>query len=409
MRVLVVSQYFWPENFRINELMQSLVRKGIDVEVITGKPNYPGGVIYDGYVAAGCIQEEYFGMQLHRMPLIPRGTGSFGLFLNYISFVFSGLIFAPRKIQGKQFDLIFVYAPSPILQAIPAIYLGWLKKCPKLLWVQDLWPESLSATGQVTQPAVLHLVERVVRWIYKKMDLLLVQSPAFTPKVRALSGSTPIVYYPNSFPEINTCVAPQDVLCPSFDCDFPVLFAGNIGTAQAVNVVLEAATLLRNIEGIRFVMVGDGSRREWLMQQAVDRGLSNIDFPGRYPVEAMSALMGKAAALLVTLADKEIFGLTIPSKIQAYLAAGRPIIACLNGIGAEIVRESGAGVAVAAEDAAALAEAVRALYKMPAPERFVMGQRGRKYYDEHFSHEKLVNELIVHFEHAVQRKRGLAS
>lgn len=409
MRVLVVSQYFWPENFRINELTQSLVRKGIEVEVLTGKPNYPGGSIFDGYVAGGCIQEDYFGMRLHRVPLIPRGKGRFRLFLNYMSFVVSGLIFAPWRLQGKQFDLIFVYAPSPILQTIPAIYLGWLKKCPKILWVQDLWPESLSATGQATQPAVLKAVERVVRWIYQKVDLLLVQSPAFVPKVRSLSGSTPIVYYPNSFPENTKYSNPTDIYCPSIEYDFPIIFAGNIGTAQAVNVILEAATILRNIEGIRFVMVGDGSRREWLMQQAVDRGLSNIDFPGRYPVEAMSALMGKAAALLVTLADKEIFGLTIPSKIQAYLAAGRPIIACLNGIGAEIVRESGAGVAVAAEDAAALAEAVRALYKMPAPERFVMGQRGRKYYDEHFSHEKLVNELIVHFEHAVQRKRGLAS
>jgi glycosyltransferase involved in cell wall biosynthesis len=184
------------------------------------------------------------------------------------------------------------------------------------------------------------------------------------------------------------------------------MFAGNIGTAQAVQVVLEAATLLRKVEGIRFVMVGDGSRRDWMQKQAADRGLSNLVFPGRFPVEWMPTFMARAAALLVTLADKEIFRLTIPSKIQAYMAAGRPIIACLNGSGAEIVLEAGAGVTVPAEDASSLAKAVMTLYSMPEQERLEMGARGRKYYEEHFSHNKLVDELIGHLDQAVSRHKG---
>ncbi|MEN3373011.1 glycosyltransferase family 4 protein [Dechloromonas sp. ZS-1] len=406
MRVLVLSQYFWPEGFRINELVTALHAKGVEVEVLSGQPNYPGGVVFKGYRAWRCVRDTCLGVTVHRVPLAPRGKGAVRLALNYLSFILSALVFGTYLLRKRPFDAILVFAPSPILQAIPAIWLGRLKQCPTLLWVQDLWPESLSATGHVTHPVLLKGVARVVRWIYQKVDLLLVQSRAFTPKVRALAGSTPIVYYPNSFIDERAEGTVEPIVCPGLDCDFPIVFAGNIGRAQAVEVVLEAATLLRDVEGVRFVMVGDGSQRDWLMQQSANRGLSNLIFPGRYPVEAMPALMQKAAALLVTLADTEIFRLTIPSKIQAYLAAGRPIIACLNGAGAEIVEEAGAGVAVPAEDALALAEAVKTLYKMPESERFEMGAQGRRYYQEHFAHDKLVDTLIGHFEHAVRSQQG---
>lgn len=406
MRVLVFSQYFWPESFRINELVTALNAKGVKVEVLTGKPNYPAGKVFTGYRAWGCTRESFQGVPLYRVPLMPRGRGALRLALNYLSFILSGIVFAPWLLRSRRFDAIFVFAPSPILQAIPAIWLGWLKKCPVLLWVQDLWPESLSATGHVTHPQALRAVEHVVRWIYRKVDLLLVQSRAFMPRVQVLAADTPVVYYPNSFLEDEPGVALPDVNCPGFDCSFPVLFAGNLGTAQAVDVVLEAATLLGDEPDIRFVMVGDGSRRDWMMQQAAARGLGNLVFPGRFPVEAMPVLMGRAAALLVTLADTEIFRLTIPSKVQAYMAAGRPIVACLNGAGAEVVDEAGAGVTVPAEDGAALARAIRALHAQPEAVRTAMGARGRRYYEEHFSHEKLVDELIVCLDQCAHRYRG---
>lgn len=406
MKLLLISQYYWPENFRINEVVQTLCAHGVEVEVLTGKPNYPQGIIFGGYRAWGCIQETLHGVPVHRVPLFPRGKGTLGLALNYLSFVFFGAVFGPRLLSDRHFDAILVFAPSPILQAIPAVWLGRLKKCPVLLWVQDLWPESLSATGHVSHVGILNAVELVVRWIYRRVDLLLVQSKAFIPKVRHLAGKTPIVYHPNSFLDYRTESARLEVDCPGFDCVFPLLFAGNLGAAQAVHVILEAAELLKDVEGIKFVMVGNGSKRDWMMQQAAERQLPNIVFPGGFPVDTMPVLMDRAAALLVTLANTEIFQLTIPSKVQAYMAAGRPIVACLNGAGADVVSEAKAGVTVPAEDGPALARAIRLLYEMSEPSRAALGANGRRYYELHFSNEKLATELIGHIHQSVLHYQG---
>jgi glycosyltransferase involved in cell wall biosynthesis len=394
MRVLIVSQYYWPEGFHINAVARSLSERGLALEVLTGKPNYPGGDIFAHYRAWGCQQEAHDGVNIHRIPLLARGRGGLRLALNYLSFILSGMVFAPWLLRRKKFDVIFVYAPSPILQAIPAIFLGWLKGCPVVLWVQDLWPESLSATGHVKNKVILKLVERIVRFIYRHVDLLLVQSEAFIPPVRALASGTPVAYYPNSVEE--SFAAPVTMPAPDvpgLGAGFSVMFAGNIGTAQAVEVIVEAATLLNDTPDIHFVVLGEGSRRAWMLQETAKRGLTNLHLPGRFPVETMPAFMQKASALLVTLADEEIFSFTIPSKVQAYLAAGRPILASLNGEGARLVAASGAGLTVPAQDGKALAQAVMQMYRMSQQERDAMGVKGRVYYAEHFSHEMLVNQL----------------
>lgn len=406
MRVLVFSQYYWPESFRINEIAMTLQEKGAEVEVVTGKPNYPGGTVFSGYRSAGCQEERQQGILINRIPLFPRGRGGMRLAFNYLSFILSGLLFAPWVLRGKCFNVIFVYAPSPILQTIPAIFLGWLKRCPVVLWVQDLWPESLSATGHVRNRIVLKLIEWMVRFIYRHCDLLLVQSQAFETPVRALAGNTPVVYYPNSVGDhfLDTAQKTQPQV-EGMNHGFSVLFAGNIGSAQAVEVILELASRLQEHADIHFIVLGDGSRREWMCEEARKRGLANLHLPGRFPVEDMPAIMEKASALLVTLADQPIFRLTVPSKVQAYLAAGRPILACLNGEGANLVTEAGAGVAVPAEDARALADAVMRLYRMPVAEREAMGERGRAYYSKHFSHGMLVDQLIGYLQSAYQQEK----
>lgn len=405
MRILVFTQYFWPESFQINEVARSLVEQGHTVEVLTGKPNYPKGEKFSGYRSWGCQQEEHQGIRINRIPMLARGNGGWRLALNYLSFVVSGLLFAPWMLRNKQFDVIFVYAPSPILQAIPAIFLGWLKGCPVVLWVQDLWPESLSATGHVKNQTVLKLVELVVRFIYRYTDLLLVQSKAFEEPVRALASGTPIAYYPNSVD--NTFAVPARGELPAvagLGEGFSVMFAGNIGAAQAVEVIVEAASLLEKYVDIHFFVLGEGSRWEWIRQEVQKRGLCNLHLPGKFPVETMPGFMQKASALLVTLADQEIFRATIPSKVQAYLAAGRPILACLNGEGANLVTEAGAGLAVPAEDGHALAEAVLRLYRMPKQERDAMGARGRLYYAQHFAHDMLIDQLIGHLRSVCDQK-----
>ncbi len=369
--------------------------KGIEVEVLTGKPNYPRGKIFDGYRAWGCQQETHHNIGIYRIPLMERGRRRWRLALNYLSFVVSGMSFAPYLLRGKKYDVIFVYAPSPILQAIPAIFLGWLKGCPVVLWVQDLWPESLSATRHVRNRIVLNLIERVVRFIYRHVDLLLVQSEAFIVPVSALASGTPVKFYPNSveesFSEPSLAAVPE---VPGLGRGFSVMFAGNIGAAQAVEVIVEAAALLKEYSQIQFVVLGDGSRRDWMLQEAKNRNLTNFHLPGRFPVEMMPGFMRKASVLLVTLADQEIFSFTIPSKVQAYLAAGRPILACLNGEGANLVATSGAGLTVPAEDAEALAEAILQMYRMSPQERDAMGTKGRLYFAQHFSHNMLVDQLI---------------
>ncbi len=405
MHVLIFSQYYWPESFRINDVAKTLSEKGIDVEVLTGKPNYPQGNIYNGYKAWGCQQDIHIGVNVNRIPLLARGRGGFRLALNYLSFVISGLLFAPWLLRKKKFDVIFIYAPSPIIQAIPAIFLGWLKGYPVVLWVQDLWPESLAATGFVKNRAVLKLVELVVRFIYRNVDLLLVQSRAFEMPVHALASGTPIAYYPNSVDAIFADPAKNDP--PSVDGlgdGFAIMFAGNLGTAQAVEVIMEAASILKEFSDIHFVLLGEGSRWEWMKQEVKKRKLKNLHLPGRFPVETMPGFMQKASVLLVTLADQEIFSATIPSKVQAYLAAGRPILACLNGEGANLVNEAGAGLAVPAEDAQALAEAVMHLYRIPPQEREAMGARGRLYYAQHFAHDMLIDQLIGHLQFVSNNK-----
>lgn len=408
MRILLVSQYFWPETFRINEVVRSLRDAGADVTVLTGKPNYPEGRLFDGYRAWGTSREDYHGIPVFRVPMAPRGKGSaVRLAWNYLSFVLGASLFGPWLLRGRQVDAIVVYGISPILQGIAAIVLKLFKRCPAVLWVQDLWPQSLEATGFVRNRHALKAVEWVVRGIYRFTDLLLVQSPAFVDEVAALSDRRKIAYHPNpgelAFDDLDPAAAGK----PPFDFrpGFNVVFAGNLGTAQAVEAIVEAAELLKGREDIRFVLVGSGSRADWIREEVRRLGLGNVELPGRFPPEAMPAILGAASVLLVTLAKSDIFGLTVPSKVQAYLAAGRPILAALDGEGARVVSEAGAGLAVPAEDARALADAIARMAGMPPAELAAMGRSGRAYYHSHFAPDLLARRLIGHLERAIEDHR----
>lgn len=409
MRLLIVSQYFWPENFRINAIVESLVERGIKVEVLTGKPNYPEGKISSGYRAWGCLREQWQGATVHRVPLFPRSQNShLRLILNYLSFILFGLVGGSWLVRKCQYDVIFVYGVSPILSAIPALFIGWLKGKKVIIWVQDLWPESLSATGYIRNRFIIAAVRKIVRYIYARTDLLLVQSTAFVAPVSALASKTPIIYYPNSVDDAFS--VPSKTALPAIsglDTGFSVMFAGNIGAAQAVGVIVEAASILKQYADIHFVVLGDGSCRMQMLDAAHQGGLSNLHLPGRFPEETMPGFMQKASALLVTLADRPIFAATVPNKVQAYLASGRPIIACLNGEGARLVSEAEAGLATPAEDARSLAETVLRLYNLSPDERERMGKNGRRYYQKHFDHQHLVDELIGHLQTVSHDRKGI--
>jgi len=399
MRVLVLSQYYWPESFRINEVVESLRRVGCHITVLTGQPNYPQGQVFDGYRAGGFgAQQHEAGYSIFRVPLVPRGHGGArGLVANYLSFVLSASVLGPWLLRKQRFDVIFVYAPSPFIQAIPAVWLVFIKRAKLVTWVQDLWPQSLEATGFVRNRRVLAMVAVLVRWIYRRNDLLLVQSQAFVPPVKAMAGKTPVQYHPNpgelAFDQMQPLGPPALLL----ELGFNVVFAGNLGTVQALGTVLDAAELLRPHVDVRMVLVGSGSRSEWLQQEVARRQLDNVQLAGRFAPEVMPGILAQASALLVSLTRSHIMGQTVPSKVQAYLAAGKPIIASLDGEGARVLEESGAGVSCPAEDAAALAEAVLRLRAMPSNELQRMGEAGQIYYKQHFDPAVLAEKLVQHF------------
>ncbi len=394
MRVLIVSQYFWPETFRITEVAQSLRGLGHEVIVLTGQPNYPEGVVLPGYAAASMRVQTHDGLTIYRVPLVPRGRGSaLSLLLNYISFILSAILFGPWLLRGRRVDVILVFGMSPILQAIPAIWLARIKRARLVTWVQDLWPESLSATGFVRNKKMLAFVAEVVRWIYRKNDLLLVQSQAFIEPVVKMAGNMAVVYHPNPG-ELAFATNDSDrPIALQLEPGFNVVFAGNLGTVQALGTVLAAAQLLRDEQDVRFVLVGSGSRSEWLQQEVNRLGLDNVKMPGRYSPADMPGILAQASALLVSLVKDPIIGQTVPSKVQAYLAAGKPIIASLDGEGARVVLEAGAGVTCPAEDARALADAVLQLRDALPEERQQMAQRGLTYYAQHFEPTLLATRL----------------
>ena len=399
MKILFLSQYFWPETFIVNDLVRKLSEQGHEVTVATAKPNYPGGEIFDGYKAWG-VQRQRFAesVDVIRVPLWPRGRGgSRNLILNYLSFVATGLFLLPWLLRGRKFDSIVVFAMSPITQVIPAIPLKWIKRAHLAAWVQDLWPESLAATGFVRNTQALRMVGWMVRGIYACCDTLLLQSRAFFDPVARYACRSKLVYYPNSIalPSEKT-VAPEvpTQLLEELRENFCVVFAGNIGIAQSIETVVEAAELLRQHPALKFVLVGSGSRLEWVKERKASLGLDNLILAGRFPMEAMPQIFELSSALLVSLRDEEIFSYTIPSKVQAYLAAGKPIIASLRGEGARVIEEAGAGKTCEPESANALVESILALMSLSPAERQQMGSAGQSYFNEHFDMDRQTERLV---------------
>ncbi len=407
MKLLIFNQYFWPENFRINEIADAINSRGYTVDVMTGKPNYPGGEFFSGYGGWGIKKDVWKNISIYRLPIIARGNKSaIKLTLNYLSYIVSAILFAPLILRKKKYDLIFVYGVSPIFQVIPASFLGWLKGVPVVLWVQDLWPQSAEATGYIKSTWLLKILEKIVMFSYSHTDLILVQSQAFVEPVSKLAPKIPVLYYPNSVDK--DFYSPNELTAPNIDSlvsGFSVLFAGNVGEAQSMETIVSAAEELLPYKEIKIVIIGSGSKIDWISKEIQRKSLSNIFLEGRYPVETMPTLMRQASVLLVSLTGQPIFSLTVPNKIQAYLAVGRPIIASLNGEGSRIINEAKAGFSVPAEDAKSLAKAILTIYRMTDEERFQLGKNGRNYFKKNFDEDALIDDLIKHFECLVAKDK----
>lgn len=396
MHILIITQYFWPESFRNNDLVAGLKEKGHEVTVLTGKPNYPGGKFFPGYSFFNKSIEEYKGVKVVRVPLIPRGKGgTIRLIINYLSFMFCASMLGPFLCR-EQYDLIF-FSLSPFTEGIPAIIFKRIKRAPTVYWVQDIWPESLSATGAIRSTYLLKMVGFLIRNIYRKCDMVLMQSRVFSSYIeREGIAKERIRYFPNGAEELYRKVtlppdAPEHSQMPA---GFRIVFAGNIGAAQDFETILSAAEKVKEYGDIHWVIIGDGRMKPWVEEQVAARNLSKtFHLLGRYPVEDMPRFFSLADAMLVTLKKEPIFALTIPGKVQSYLACARPIVAALDGEGARVVEEAGAGLTCPAESPDKLAQTVLKLYHMPSSERERMAEKGREYFESNFERNLLLNRL----------------
>lgn len=396
MRVLILTQYFWPEEFIVNDFAIGLQERGHDVSVLTGLPNYPSGSFFQGYGFTGPYRENYQGIPIYRAPLIPRGNSKGGrLVVNYLSFALSACV--RGLFHSRAYDAIFVFEVSPITIGIPARFLRWLTRASLYFWVLDLWPESLSATGAVRSKRALTTVGELTKWVYRGCDRILIASDAFRDSV-CKYGANPskVAYFPNWAEACFTRISvPSDTPeCSLMPRGFRIMFAGNVGISQDFGTILSAAeaTAQRNPD-VQWVIVGDGRNRDWVAEEIERRGLGNVHLLGRHPKSNMPVFFSLADVMLVSLKREPIFELTVPAKVQAYLACGKPILASLKGEGARIIEESGAGIAVSPEGPEGLANAACRLAEMDHDELTEMGDRARRYYEQHFDVELLMSRF----------------
>lgn len=398
MRILVVSQYFWPETFRINEIVEHLTARGHTVTVLTGVPNYPSGRVFEDFARDPSKYATYAGAEIVRVPIVPRGNTKLRLIANYASFALSATMIGSWRLAGRPYDAIFVCQLSPITAALPGVALRRLKSAPMAMWILDLWPETLSALNVVRSERTLGWVSRLVSFIYRRCDRLLVQSTAFKPSVFKHGGAPGAVeYFPAwaeaTFEDSGSAVVPAPEMAVYQDT-FNVMFAGNIGEAQDLPAVLAAASHLRDRKDIRWILVGDGRAASAVRAEIAARGLEDrVVMLGRFPIERMPEFFAAADALLVTLKSDPVFAMTIPGKIQSYMSAGRPIVAMLEGEGARVLHESEAGLVAAAGDDRGLADRVAQLADMSAEARNRFSVAGRRYCKNEFNRTTLLNRL----------------
>jgi glycosyltransferase involved in cell wall biosynthesis len=388
MRILFLSQWFHPEpSIKGLAFAKALIRKGHRVEVLTGFPNYPGGKIYPGYRIHLHQVEQLEGVTIHRVALYPsHGKSAFGRILNYLSFSTIALLLGPWL--AKKPDIVYVY--NLVTLAPLALLLRTLFGSKVILDVQDLWPESVANAKMIGSAVVLRALNAFCRWAYRKVDQLVVLSPGFKVKLvgRGVAPAKIKVIY-NWFDESSACRAEASTdNSGALGCNgkYVILFAGTMGTAQGLDCILDCARICKNsLPQVQFVLVGAGVERPHLIRRAGKMGLDNVAFLPPRPMESMGEIYAASDVLLVHLRDDPLFQITIPSKTQAYLYMGKPILMAVRGDAAELIRKANAGIVCEPENPAAMAGAIEKLISMSREDRNIMGASGARYYMTHLS------------------------
>ena len=398
MKILLVTQYFYPENFKGNDIAFEMQKKGHEVTVLTGIPNYPKGEFFNGYGYFKRRRETVNGVKVIRTFLIPRGNSTaIPLMVNYFTWFIFASFYAVYLALSKKFDKIIVQQLSPVMMGLPAVVVKKIQKIPVYFWVLDLWPESLESAGGIKNKKILGFFESMVKFLYRNSDKILISSKGFKQSILKKGNfEDKIIYFPNwAEKSINESKQNVEINLPKFPSGFNILFAGNVGVAQdLVNAIKAMEIVLKQNKKINFLILGDGRDRKRLEKLVLEKNIEkNIHFFGKYPIETMSYFFSKADCMFVSLKNEPIFSLSLPAKVQAYMSVGKPIISMMNGEGYNIINEADCGFAVHAEDYKDLADKILEIEKLPVLERQRLGENGKSFYQENFVLENCISNL----------------
>ncbi len=389
--ILVISQYFYPESFRINDIATEWVKRGYKVTVLTGIPNYPMGKFFPGYSWSKKRKENWNGMEIIRIPLIARGHSAIGMILNYFSFVVSGWFW--NRFNKVNADIVFSFEVSPMTQV--KVGCGYAKKhkVPHYLYVQDLWPENVETVTGIHNRLIIGPIDRMVDKIYRRVDKIFVTSPSFVDAVVNRKNNVPkekVYYWPQYAEEFYRPMSKQSIDGIPDDGTFKIAFTGNIGTAQGLGVLPKAAALLKD-EAVRFVIVGDGRYQAEFLKQISDLGVDDkFTMIPRVNAEKIPEILSACDAGFISFNKTSLWEMTIPAKLQSYMACGKAVLASASGETKRIIEEAGCGVCAEIGDPESLAEGISELIKADYKE---MGNKARAYFENVFNKKTLMDQM----------------
>ena len=395
MNILVITQYFYPENFKSNDIAFELQKRNHNVTVLTGIPNYPTGKIFKNYGFFKKKKEVINGVKIYRSLLVPRGNGSgLRLFINYYSFAFFASIKSLFLGLTNKYDSIIVHEPSPITQFYPALLINKIWKTPIYFWVMDLWPETLKVAGGINNKLVLKYYESVVKNFYNNSEKILITSKGFKESIiKKGDFDKKIIYFPN-WAEDTVSNGNKDYSIPDLPKGFKIMFAGNLGESQDLKNILNAFLELKSYKKIKLILLGDGRKASFINEFINDNNLNDTVFMlGKYPLNAMASFFDKADAMLVTLKDDPVFNLTVPAKVQAYMSAGKPILAMINGESADIIKEANCGLVSSSGDYKSLSLNILKMANLSSNELILMGNNSRVYFENNFRMKESISRL----------------
>lgn len=393
--ILVISQYFYPENFRINDICLEWIQRGYDVTVVTGIPNYPEGKIYPGYGFTKRRKEKWHGINIIRIPLIPRGNTKVGLILNYLSFMITG--YFAGKILEIDTDYIFSFETSPMTQVITGISFAKKLKVPHYLYVQDLWPESVQAVTGINSSIIINPLNKMVDYIYRNSDEIFATSNSYVEAIinRETKVDRKKVHYWPQYAEdfykpINSMNHP---LIPNNN-NFKIIFTGNIGEAQGLDILTKAAKILKN-KDIDFIIVGDGRYKSKLIETIKEYEVEEkFILISRQKPEEIPSMLSACDVAFLSFNYNDLWKMCIPAKLQSYMACGMPILASAEGETKKIIDESQCGIATPLGDEKKLSKAI---VNMMNKDLTKFGERSYKYFLDNFEKKLLMDKIELFF------------